>query len=189
MFDKKSPSQGWRDCAPLKEKRESHAMVAYNTEIFVFGGWNGTTRLASCEKWVLQLFYWHIDTIYYLKIEESKLPRKLASAFFNPDFSLEVVLQIKHICSCRYLIFQSQITEYWVICISRTSFYQIFLKRLKCLCSFALSRIIENARIIWKGSFHKLIKSSMSPFTFSETCVMEQKLNNYVYGWKQSKTS
>ena len=40
----------WKESAPMNEKRRNHAMLAFNTELFVFGGWNGEDRLKSCEK-------------------------------------------------------------------------------------------------------------------------------------------
>ena len=42
------PTGQWSKCRPMNEKRSLHAMIAFNDEIFVFGGWwNGKNRLLS----------------------------------------------------------------------------------------------------------------------------------------------
>ena len=50
VLDLKSTTTDWKQCAPMHEERGSHAMIAFNNQLFVFGGRNGSNRLASCEK-------------------------------------------------------------------------------------------------------------------------------------------
>ena len=45
VLDLKSPSLEWKKCASMNE-----TMIAYNDELLVFGGYNGSNRVASCEK-------------------------------------------------------------------------------------------------------------------------------------------
>ena len=56
MLDLVNASAELRQCAPMNEKRGSFAMIAFNNQLFVFGGWTGTTRVASCEKLVMLYF-------------------------------------------------------------------------------------------------------------------------------------
>ena len=49
MLDLNATSE-WKESAPMNEKRFAHAMLAFNTELFVFGGYDGKDRLKSCEK-------------------------------------------------------------------------------------------------------------------------------------------
>ena len=44
------PTGQWSECRPMNDERTSHAMIAFNDEIFVFGGWNGNNELSSVEK-------------------------------------------------------------------------------------------------------------------------------------------
>ena len=50
MFDVENPTQGWSMCASMIEMRRNHAIIAYDNNAFVFGGYNGSSRVASCEK-------------------------------------------------------------------------------------------------------------------------------------------
>ena len=52
MLDLRGANPKWKLCAPMHEKRCDHAMIAFNNQLFVFGGIN-LVELESCEKLVI----------------------------------------------------------------------------------------------------------------------------------------
>ena len=50
MLDLRNAYAEWEKCASMREARGDHAMIAFNNQLFVFGGWNGTNTLTSCER-------------------------------------------------------------------------------------------------------------------------------------------
>ena len=54
MLDLMTATAEWTQCASLHEKRAHNAMIAFKSELFVFGGWNGTNKNRETYTWTLE---------------------------------------------------------------------------------------------------------------------------------------